>query len=488
MRTVSQEDELLQRAANPRTGLITPFVTGPVGNGRNGKGDYLAANKPGTAYSERQACSSRRGKQDGSCLNLVKPLNELSNEQNPVRSKPSPEYKIPRKAVGSKSSARLEVFQGLKDKIVASMSKERMHQKGSTRAQLLNEDPFTNPFLGLTSKSTPEQIRSDQLCDRDNSTKCSVPPESMRLSQNLPRTQFLHPSHFANVESTYRRPAHLLPPHLQRPQGPRAAPIDRIGPKAKEAHQRPRMHRQHGDTSVPRMNVDEVDEHEITTRFDPKVKGDGAILPSCRTCTCANCIDSRSPIKTYQSTRSAGESGEGRSELIEGNGSEERSEITQKFNEKAEVANENKSPPTVIKAGTVVHGVPGSGLARTKSMLHRLDGLSTLLSRADRKIHALPALPHVKWVGQRLLEMVIHVFTTLNHASPALQVLRSPNAGVGEYGSALRDFFRAIVYLLVLLNVLLVIARAVRFIIQLFTALALPIRLLWAASRWAFMG
>ena len=487
MRTVSREDELLQRAANPRTGLITPFVTGSVGNGQNGGGDYLATNKPNPGRSERQARSNERGKPDGSDLNPAKPLNELSNEQNPARSKSSPEYKIARKALGSKSSPRYEVLQVLKDKIAASMSKQRTQQKGATRAQLLDEDHVTNPSLGVPAKPPPERTQPDQLCDWDNATKCSMSPSSMRLGQNLPRIQLLHPSHFASAESTYRRPTHLLPPHLQRPQGPRAAPVDRIVYDAKGPHQRPRMQRQGGKTSVPRTTANQVKERKNAKSFDTEVKGDGAMTPSHHTCLCAECTNPRSAGKASQSARSFRENGKGTNELIEGSGSEERSDFTQKLNDEAEVADESKTS-SPAEAGAVVHDGPGSDLARTKSMLQRLDGIATILSRADRKMQALPALPHVKWVAQRLLEMVVHVFTTLNHASPALQVLRSPNPGVGEYGSALRDFFRAIVYLLVLLNVLLVVARAVRFIIQVLTALALPIRLLWVASRWAFLA
>ena len=147
-----------------------------------------------------------------------------------------------------------------------------------------------------------------------------------------------------------------------------------------------------------------------------------------------------------------------------------------------------KNALIAVKHGIIVHDVQGSDLTRTKSILQRLDGIVTVFSRADQNIQTISSTPYVKWVGLRLVEMVIHVFTTLHHASPALRVLRSPNARIGEYSSALRDFSRAIVYLLVLLNLLLLGARAIRFVVQVLTALAFPVRLLCLASRWALNG
>ena len=462
-------------------------MTGPIGNAHSGGGDYLASSRPRTGHSERQARSSVPRKREGSNLNLVELLDDGGNGQNPARGESSREYKIPRKAVGSKSSPRYEVFQGLKDKVAASMSKNRMQWKGSTRAQLLNEDPVTNPFLAVPPKSTTDGTQADQLYRLNKPTERSEPPASVRLSQCLPRIHLLHPSHLAKVESSYRRPAHLLPHNLQKPQGPRAAPVDRIASDFKEAHQRPRMQRQEGKTNIPQTSAKRHEDRQFARDLDVEVKGDGATISSCHICACAKCIHARAHGEGKRSVPSVGETVKDADELIQESGNEERSNCNQKVDQGADIAEERETS-LAVKPGIVVHDVQGSNLTRTKSMLQRLDRMITIFSRADQNIQTISTTPYVKWVGLRLVEMIIHVFTTLNHASPALRVLRSPNARVGEYGSALRDFFRAIVYLVVLLNVLLLVARAVRFVVQVLTALALPVRLLCLASRWAFTG
>lgn len=339
MRTVSEDDALIQRAANPRTGVISPFVT-TYDHQQCVASDYLAVGKEAA--------------------------------------KPSPLIRIARKAVGS--GTRL-----------------RMHE----------------PINGV-------------VLDTDADFKS---PTSIRLSQYLPRLEFLHPSHFANLERSYRRPAHLLPPSLRKPQRDEHAKrtVSTMNSDEK-TYQRPHIHRQDGKTSVPRIaNRSGIND------VRPK-------RPS-QLCHCSKCI----PQSSF----------------------------------KERIA---KMPQCLDRrAGPESH----DGAPNSKAEIDLVCAKSGQWIQGPKRFISLHLLPNTRWIQIRLVEMLSHVFTTLHHASPAVRVLRSPEtAKTDEYVKALRQVFLAGIYILVLLNLVALFGKALRFLLRIAALVGWPVRALWLILSW----
>lgn len=338
MRTVSEDDALTQRAANPRTGVISPFIA-VDGHQQCVTSDYLAVGKEAA--------------------------------------KPSPLIRIARKAVGSGT-------------------RSRMHE------------PINSVVL-----------------DTDADSK---PPTSMRLSQYLPRLEFLHPSHFAKLERSYRRPAHLLPPSLRKPQRDEHAKrtVSTINSDGK-TYQRPHIQRQDGKTSVPRI-ANRSGINDVQPKRPPQ-------LCHCSKCILKSSFKERRPGMPQCVDRRAGP------EAHEG------------ANSKAEI--------------DLLCAKPG----------HWIQG--------PKRSICLHLLPNIRWIQTRLVEMLSHVFTTLHHASPAVRVLRSPEtAKADEYAKALRQVFLAGIYILVLLNLIALFGKALRFLLRIAALVGWPVRALWLILSW----
>ena len=469
MRTVSEDDELVQRAANPRTGVISPFVT-RYGSEESAGIDYLAVSKHRIGHQKGRAPSSECGKQEGSGRSFVgdtKPspidqnielgpqepdlAGQLLNEDltNPLskdkftsngEAKASPLIRIARKAVGSGLRPRNHTPSPEND------SAQRT-RKELTRAQLRNEDITGNPFLGRLMDSRGDPRPTIEVSDTD-----IKPSASMRLSHYLPRLEFLHSSHIANPERSYRRPAHLLPPklwnqHQALTNHTAFAPM----PQDENTHQqRPHIRRQDGNISVPQA-AGESGNHAFA-RNPQVIKEIRAKLRPSQLCKCSKCLGPRPSVKKSKGKTTIC-SDDIRSEEMD-----------------------NDSVGTKCQADS---DQPSCDLTRTKSVFRRIDSMTTLFSH----------LPDTRWVTERLLEMVGHVYTTLHHASPALQVLRSPqNARIDKYARALKQVFLAGVYLLVLLNLVVLLARAVQFIFRIVAVVGWPVRVLWLTIRWALRG
>lgn len=334
MRTVSEDDALIQWAANPRTGVISPFITS-CGDEQCVVSDYLAVGKE--------------------------------------KAKSSPLIRIARKAVGSGTRSRAH-----------------------------------------------EPINS-AVPDADAAVK---PPRSMRPSQYLPRLEFLHPSHFANMERSYRRPAHLLPPSLRKQQrdGPAKRTVSTMQPDGK-TYQRPHINRQDGKTSVPRV-----------AEIQPK-------RPS-QLCHCSKCI----PQSSFK---------------------ERKPEL-----------------PQCLDGSPRAAPGPDDGEPKSQAEVDFVPAKSSQW-KGPKPFIFLHLLPNTRWIQTRLIEMLSHVFTTLHHASPALRVLRSPEtAKIDEYARALRQVFLAGIYLLVLLNLVALFGKALRFVIKIAALVGWPVRALWLILSW----
>lgn len=317
MRTVSEDDALIQRAANPRTGVITPFITG-YGNQQCVASDYLAIGK------------------------------EVA--------KPSPLVRIARKAVGSGTKAR-------------------------------------NPINSAVS-------------DADAAVKSAT---SIRLSQYLPRLEFLHPSHFANMERSYRRPMHLRKQQCDKHAKHTVSTMQSNG----KTHQRPHIHRQDGKTSVPRVAIRSGGVNVVQSERPSQL------------CHCSKCI-LQSSLK------------------------ECLPEMPQCLDGRADPASDD-----------------GDGEPKSQAEVDLARAKPGQWARGPKRFVCLQILPNTRWIQTRLVEMLCHVFTTLHHASSALQVLKSSKtAKIDEYARALRQMFLASIYLLVLLNLVALFGKVLRFVIK----------------------
>lgn len=354
MRTVSEDDELVQRAANPRTGMITPFIN-IASIKEDAKSDYLAA---------VQRCES----------------------------KTPPLVRLARKAVGS----------GVK---------HRKH--GLAYSPPVREEVDTSPPI--------------------------KPSPSQRLSQYLPKLEFLHPSHFANLEQAYHRPTHLLPPNLRKKQHRTLSKRIVSGEKACE---RPPMQRRDGNENVSQA----IPEEEVC---DLKGKRHfRARLRSSPTCHCPICLSPGKTTKQSQNTTITGPVG---------------------------LAADRDNDIDSYKAlWEMDKHRDNDDIKFAKPRLPRLDTMTTW------------SLANTGWIQERILGMISHVFTTLHDGSPALKVLRSQDARFDEYAKALRQVFLAALYTLVLLNIFMLVARVVRLILRLLVVLGWPVKMVCFMLGWVF--
>lgn len=373
MRTVSRDDQLVERGANPRTGLVSPFVVSD--NSEECLGDnYIAVGKVGSAGpSPKERTRSGKWKQDSLGWSLVhspllspiaqsvsdkmsrtvsiKQLEDRLLVEMPGVNNPEPEnmtdgqikryqegiarayrrrgsfsmldpntlpsprqwtpegpstppsklHKIRRKEIGSgvvrKSNSGDTIIINSKHR-ASSLPTPRKDIKNRKRVRIIapsntpkgssfescadisNAIRKTVPFLGRGSQTTCSQTASAtqsqsylnnghvHQCLHNESrpspfpTLSDPPPASPTLNQYLPRLQFLHPSHFANLEtSSYRRPTQLLPARLrslgQKRQGVEdvcTTTFTTTSTKEPCLIQRPKMQRQKGGSLVPRAN------------------------------------------------------------------------------------------------------------------------------------------------------------------------------------------------------------------------------------------
>ncbi|MCJ1464807.1 hypothetical protein MMC07_003421 [Pseudocyphellaria aurata] len=108
-------------------------------------------------------------------------------------------------------------------------------------------------------------------------------------------------------------------------------------------------------------------------------------------------------------------------------------------------------------------------------------GLWGLVESVEQKFYGAIRM---RSIHRRILEMIHHVLLTLNPSSPALTVLRLPNAKMEEYLAALTDVIRAIIYLLVLLNIAVALGKFLRLPAVAITLFRLPLKLvLWTVRR-----
>lgn len=365
MRTVSRDDQLVERGANPRTGLVSPFVVSDSSEECLG-GDYITVDKiRSTGPSSGRRTRSGKWKQDSLGWSLVESpllspiaqsmsdrmsrtvstkkledrlLFEMPGVDNPDPNKmtceqikkyqegiaraykrggsiamldpdtlPSPRQwtpegpstpptklrKIRRKELGngmvSKSNSGDTVIINVNNR-ASSLPKPRKDivdrqrvriitpsntPKGSSFescANISNAWGKPDPFLGRGSQTTCSQTASatqsqsypntghqNESESSPSSTVPNPPAAPQTLSQYLPRLQLLHPSYFANLETSSHRHPTQLRLRLLRRQRPAVedactttfTTASTIGPRWER---RPKIHRQDGNDVLPRVN------------------------------------------------------------------------------------------------------------------------------------------------------------------------------------------------------------------------------------------
>ena len=357
MRTVSREDELVERAANPRTGIASPFITSEDSSRSSLETDYIAVSRMRAAKDHQtRNMTSGRWQQDSTGWSIVE-----SPMLSPIaqRTGNQPGDQVPDKTIEDKLQAQMigtedlepDIFSN-EDVLQRQESIEQLHNHGDEtkvcfdagilpslrqripakastppnklhnirgkeignnqlRGQHSDETVMVSsearhPYpsmLGHPEKAqqhvriiipsqttlnqspktaqdhwtTPSDTRSPhspttrdsnhysavlnpacrQLSPTDECPKDSIldaSSASPTFSKYLPRLNLIHPSQISNLAaSSYRRPAHLLPPRL-RPMNEKkramedacivTATITSTTPPKKDL--RPRPHRQDG--------------------------------------------------------------------------------------------------------------------------------------------------------------------------------------------------------------------------------------------------
>ena len=365
MRTVSRDDQLVERGANPRTGLVSPFVVSESSEECLG-GDYITVDKiRSTGLSSGRRTRSGKWKQDSLGWSLVESpllspiaqsmsdrmsrtvstkrledrlLFEMPGVDNPDPNKitceqikkyqegiaraykrggsiamldpdtlPSPRQwtpegpstpptklrKIRRKELGngmvSKSNSGDTVIININNRASSLptprkdiVDRQRVRiitpsntPKGSSFescANISNAWGKPDPFLGRGSQTTCSQTASatqsqsypntghqNESESSPSSTVTNPPAAPQTLSQYLPRLQLLHPSYFANLETSSHRHPTQLRLRLLRRQRPAVEDVctttfttaSTIGPRWER---RPKIHRQNGNDVLPRVN------------------------------------------------------------------------------------------------------------------------------------------------------------------------------------------------------------------------------------------
>lgn len=373
MITLSRDDELMHRGANPRTGIVSPCAVSD-GSGETIKGNHIVAeNEPTLRQTERTR--SGKWKQDNLGWSLVEsPM--FSHNARGIGGKPG--HAVSAQALQDKfvvdmpgvdnpqpaemTSAQIEKFQEGFESMYRpgegsapmvhpdyfpcrrpwtpertcihlhrgqkiprkEVGSRRMQRSGSTDTVIVpDQSSFSSPSTlqrvikerrrvrTVTPSDTPQALSPqnppfnrnvplpypdlprDELRNRTtNTTKVpprpminqgmehnvtaalatlgetgSTPPSpSLTLSQYLPRLNFLHPSHFASLATTYRRPAELLPPRLREVQNTKGTRSEFSGNDPAVSNvsgngQRLPMQRQDGSATLPRRNFPSLD-HE----------------------------------------------------------------------------------------------------------------------------------------------------------------------------------------------------------------------------------
>ena len=510
MRTVGHDDELTQRGANPRTGLVTPFVTTDGSKASTGH-DYVAAK---TAHAKRRHRSHGRWKQDDTGWSFTD------------SALPSP---VVQSAENSYCAASIK---GLQDKFVVdmpgvdnpeppqmSMKQIREYQKsiqcshGKYTEGQAATDPTTDPPQSIKRKEigtgansgrdTPTISRSRpddkkelhaHIFDENNQQSSTPPGPPLRLSQYLPKIDILHHSHFANLPSSYRRPSNLLPGRVRRPNTKPAisVAVDAMPP-------RPQVQRQDGAMIVPRVRWDtregetgirvhQPHRSKVTPPTNTSGEQSATELEAVREklrpsqiCKCSRCLDahavSKEPTPILRATS-------GNAARDSGFNTKHSQGVSAGDTKETGAGRIKKIPSTSDQPGLKSPKELSTGrtgdLTRSKSFVRRVERVTELLD--------LASLPDLKWLRGRMVDAAQEVILTFCYTPSALRMLRGGNV-LSEVGvEALKTVLLAAVYFLVLLKIAITLVKVVRLILSILVVISWPAKVIATVVRWCLLG
>lgn len=94
----------------------------------------------------------------------------------------------------------------------------------------------------------------------------------------------------------------------------------------------------------------------------------------------------------------------------------------------------------------------------------------------------------IEYICKWLLHMIRHTTSTLHHSSPALRVIANSNPMIGEYISAMVSLMLAILYLLMLLNILIALGKIIKLMGKTLWLIWVPTRVVVLLLKWCIFG
>lgn len=356
-------------------------------------------------------------------------------------------------------------------------------KKRPLRGQLLDEST-NNPYLGGLTNSSP-------------------PKQPTTLSQYLPKIELLHPSHFANLPSSYRKPSRLVP---ARPQ--QSSPSPETAPAVDTSPSRPKVQRQDGAITVPKVRTDSrsrgsgnkalqsrmpsASKNDAAAGREEHISLNGVRAKLTQTCRCSKCIGSKARVNDANPAS-------------RGNANRKLSSDTKKSPATADILTSEKTNGEPDKDKTHLENNPSSPdhtpplpkpskdrstststtintttLTRSATFLRRVEKVTTFLD--------LVPLPDPTSTRLRLLEGLKHIVLTFYHAFSAVRTLNKDDAQVKEYADAVRKVVVAMVYGLVLLKVVVTVVRVVGLVMDIVDVVSWPARGVGVVVKWCLVG
>lgn len=552
MGPVRQDDQLMQRGANPRTGLVTPFIMIDASKASTGN-DYINT-KP--QHPKRRHRSNGRWKQDNAGWSLTdSPLpSPVAQTEGQMQSRAASVRSIQDRFVVDMpgvdnpypmqmTNEQIEQYQRSvesvcgtereKDEIVEpSLSSTRCLPSKISRKEVGSETPredaFTRRHLQINDKKGP--LRAQLLNESTTNpflgglANAAIPDQPARLSQYLPRFDLLHPSHFASLPPTYRRPSDILPTGRQK-ANPRPDTLSAVD----SSPSRPKVYRQDGAIKVPKIRVgsrsgesrNKVSQLRprggVTQEAAKSADRDGGLeevrAKLTQTCNCSRCMGlgtrgSNTVAVTSDNPTQRSPSGSKNCQPvyvipISDETSARPGDKTPSHADKLSRSIPNQSD-LELSDGCFVTTSSGANALPNQSDLESLNGCSTSTSGRANTVHRsgtfvrrvqqittlldMFPIPYLASAQSRLTEVLHHVIIAFGHALLAVRTLKRADARAEEYLGAVKKLLIAGVYLLVLLKNTVTVVKVTRLMMDILAVVSWPARVVAVVIRWCLLG
>lgn len=443
----------------------------------------------------------------------------------------------------SLSTQRIKAMRDRKVRVVTPLSTP---PSNSPQCSLLhrNEQEFGS---GLYPENAPRQIMSSinplsypdirQGIDHSPEARAPGPPiyassTSPTCRKYIPRLEFLRPSHFSRLTTSYRRPIDLQSARLklvktvENTSSGHDTSLNGFSGQEPGIEEGSQKHLQNCAAKTSRASLPDWDQgstwENLVNQTQPAIT---SFLPTtCKASTTAlkvpNYTSHKNPMVQSTLGTEVGDSNlghaniarnplQGKTGCVQVNESIDSERISKKMinsTSRAQTWTANKSPYQNSK-GPLEPDVTGSerllghkakGVhddkydeqkkqSRIEGLVHGAStrgidvGLWRFIALVEQNVYDSIRMSSIQ---RRLREMVLHVLLTLHTSSPALKILRTPNAKMEEYLDALKDVVRAVFYLLVLLSIFMVVEKVVRLAAVGINLLWLPLKVVLLVARW----